>query len=57
MKTYTVWYYVKHHGTETLESMDVTAANAKEACVTCKTQYKAQTGRNAFRPSTKQPKI
>ena len=35
--------------------MVVNAATAKDACRICKEQVKLVTGRNAFRPTTKEP--
>lgn len=55
-KTYKVWYTIKANGTETLHNMTVTAANAKEAKTICKSIVFERSGRNAFRPSTVQPK-
>jgi hypothetical protein len=37
--------------------MFVRAQNAKEACKVCKEQVLLQTGRNAFRPTTKVPDV
>lgn len=54
-KLYTVFYWIKKNNQEYLHSLDVEAGNAKEACKVCKEQVKAQTGRNAFRPTTKAP--
>lgn len=54
-KTYQVFYYIKANGKETLHHIFISAANSKEACSKCKEIVKAQTGRNAFRPTTKAP--
>lgn len=37
--------------------MFVSANNAKDACRICKEQVKEQTGRNAFRTTTKAPDV
>ena len=55
MKNYQVYYWIKANRTEKLYVMTITAANAKEACGKCKAEVKEQTGRNAFRPTTKCP--
>ena len=55
MKTYQVFYWIKKSRREYLEHMFVAANNAKEATQVCKQQVKEQTGRNAFRPTTKVP--
>lgn len=57
MKSYQVFYWIKKNCHEYLEHMFVSASNAKEACQICKQQVKEQTGRNAFRPTTKAPNI
>ena len=57
MKNYQVFYWIKKNSHEYLEHMFVSANNAKEACRICKEQVKEQTGRNAFRPTTKAPDI
>lgn len=57
MKNYQVFYWVKKNRHEYLEHMFVSANNAREACQICKQQVKAQTGRNAFRPTTKAPDL
>lgn len=54
-KIYQVYYWIKANRTEKLYVMPITAANAKDACAKCKKEVKEQTGRNAFRPSTKCP--
>lgn len=56
-KTYQVFYWIKANRKEYLRHMFVSAANSKEACQICKQQVLEQTGRNAFRPSTKVPDI
>lgn len=56
MKNYEVFYWIKANSTETLHSLVVEAANSKEACSKCKAQVFAKTGRNAFRPTTKNPR-
>ena len=53
MKNYQVFYWIKKNSREYLDHMFVSANNAKEACRICKEQVKEQTGRNAFRPTTK----
>ena len=57
MKTYQVFYWIKKNRKEYLEHMFVAANNAKEAMQVCKQQVKEQTGRNAFRPTTKAPDL
>lgn len=57
MKSYQVFYWIKKNRHEYLEHMFVSANNAKEACQVCKDQVKEQTGRNAFRPTTKVPDL
>ena len=57
MKSYQVFYWIKKNRHEYLEHMFVSADNAKDACRICKEQVKEQTGRNAFRPTTKAPDI
>lgn len=57
MKTYQVFYWIKKNGREYLNHMFVTANNAKESLQVCKQQVKEQTGRNAFRPTTKVPDL
>jgi hydroxymethylpyrimidine/phosphomethylpyrimidine kinase len=57
MKSYQVFYWIKKNRHEYLEHMYVIAPNAKEACRICKEQVKEQTGRNAFRPTTKAPDV
>lgn len=54
-KTYQVFYWIKKNGREYLNHMYISADNSKEACKICKEQVKQQTGRNAFRPTTKVP--
>lgn len=51
MKTYTVYYIVKANRNEYLFSMDVQAANAKEAKSEAKRIEHERSGRNAFRPT------
>ena len=53
MKTYQVAYWIKKNGIEYPEHMLVEASTAKEAAQVCKQKVKAQTGRNAFRPTAK----
>lgn len=55
MKQYQVFYWLKMNNHEYLRHMFVTAPNAREACKVCKEEVKKQTGRNAFRPTTKAP--
>ena len=55
MKSYTVYYILKANHQEYAHSMVVTAGNARGACKRCKELVYEQTGRNAFRPSTKKP--
>jgi hypothetical protein len=57
MKNYQVFYWIKKNRHEYLCHMFVAAQNAKEACKICKEQVLLQTGRNAFRPTTKVPDI
>ncbi len=57
MKNYQVFYWIKKNRHEYLEHMFVMASNAKEACKICKEQVKEQSGRNAFRPTTKAPDL
>lgn len=57
MKSYQVFYWIKKNNREYLEHMFVTATTAKEALRVCKQQVKEQTGRNAFRPTTKAPDL
>lgn len=57
MKNYQVFYWIKKNSHEYLEHMFVSANNAKEACKICKEHVKEQTGRNAFRPTTKVPDL
>lgn len=57
MKNYQVFYWIKKNSREYLEHMFVSANNAKDACRICKEQVKEQTGRNAFRPTTKSPDV
>lgn len=55
-KSYRVFYYLKMNRQEILKNMDIVASNQKEACKKCKEIVFTQTGRNAFRPTTKDPK-
>lgn len=57
MKNYQVFYWIKKNSREYLEHIFVSANNAKDACRICKEQVKEQTGRNAFRPTTKAPDV
>lgn len=57
MKNYQVFYWIKKNSHEYLQHMFVSANNAKDACRICKEQVKAQTGCNAFRPTTKAPDV
>lgn len=57
MKNYQVFYWIKKTNREYLNHMFVSADNAKEAYKVCKQQVKEQTGRNAFRPTTKAPDL
>lgn len=57
MKTYQVFYWIKKNKREYLEHMYVSANTAKEAMQVCKQKVKEQTGRNAFRPTTKAPDL
>lgn len=57
MKQYEVFYWIKKNSREYLEHMSVIANSAKDACRICKEQVKEQTGRNAFRPTTKAPDV
>lgn len=54
-KTYQVFYWIKKDRKEYLNHMYILASNAKEACKICKERVQQQTGRNAFRPTTKAP--
>lgn len=56
-KSYQVFYWIKANRHEYLNHMFIMASNAKEACQICKQQVFEQTGRNAFRPSTKAPEL
>ena len=56
-KSYQVFYWIKANRHEYLHHMFVMANNSKEACSICKQQVLEQTGRNAFRPSTKAPDL
>lgn len=53
VKCYQVFYWIKKNRKEYLNHMYISAKNAKEACKKCKEEVKQQTGRNAFRASTK----
>jgi hypothetical protein len=53
MKSYQVSYALKKNNRDEWHDMIVEAQNAKDACRICKEQVKAQTGRNAFRPTAK----
>lgn len=55
IKDYQVFYYIKANRTETLNHMFVRASNSREACKKCKEEVFKQTGKNAFRPTTKCP--
>lgn len=56
MKTYTVFYYIKSSGFETLcARTNIEARSAKEAKQICKQQVREEIGRNAFRPFIKIP--
>lgn len=57
MKNYQVFYWIKTDSREYLEYMFVSANTAKDACRICKERVKEQTGRNAFRPTTKAPDL
>lgn len=57
MRNYQVFYWIKANKKEYLNHMFVTAKNAREACTVCKEVVKNQTGRNAFRPTTKLPDL
>lgn len=57
MKEYQVFYWLKMNRREHLRHMFVRANNAREACAICKRQVYQQTGRNAFRPTTKVPEL
>ena len=57
MKTYQVFYWIKKNGREYLNHMYVAANTAKEATQVCRQQVREQTGRNAFRPTTKAPDL
>lgn len=54
-KKYIVYWIEKHDNAEWLRAGQVLAANAKEACQVVKRAVKADTGRNAFTPSTRFP--
>lgn len=53
MKTYQVFYYIKHGKREELNHIFVYAKNQKEACAICKEIVRKTIGKNAFRPSCK----
>lgn len=53
MKTYQVFYYIKHGKCEELNHIFVSAKNQKEACAICKEIVRKTIGKNAFRPSCK----
>lgn len=53
VKCYQVFYWIKKNKKEYLNHMYISAKNAKEACRKCKEEVKKQTGRNAFRASTR----
>lgn len=55
VKSYQVFYWIKKNKKECLNHMLVHAANSREACKKCKEEVYKQTGRNAFRPTTKAP--
>lgn len=56
MKAYNVYYYIKMNGSESLHVLEnVKADTAKAAVKWCKEYVFGMTGRNAFRPTTKQP--
>lgn len=57
MKKYQVFYWIKKNNREYLNHMYIVANTAKEAMQVCKQQVKEQTGRNAFRPTTKAPDL
>ena len=57
MKNYQVFYWIRTDSCEYLEYLFVSANTAKDACRICKEQVKEQTGRNAFRPTTKAPDL
>ena len=51
---YNVYYIIKSNGTEELHLMEgILAGNAREACKLCKVVVKEQSGRNAFRTTTR----
>lgn len=53
MKTYQVFYYIKHDKCKELNHMFVSAKNQKEACAICKEIVRKTIGKNGFRPSCK----
>ncbi len=53
IKCFQVFYWIKKNKKEYLKHMYIYAKNAKEACKKCKEEVKQQTGRNAFRATTK----
>lgn len=53
MKTYQVFYYIKHDKCKELNHIFVSAKNQKEACAICKEIVRETIGKNAFRPSCK----
>lgn len=53
MKTYQVFYYIKHGKCKELNHIFVSAKNQKEACAICKEIVRKTIGKNAFRPSCK----
>lgn len=54
-KSYQVFYWIKKDSHEFLHHIFVNAENAKEACKVAKNVVREETGRNAFRPTTKAP--
>ena len=57
MKIYHVFYWIKKNRSEHLYDMFVSAANKDEACKICREEVMKHTGRNALRPTTKDPDL
>lgn len=56
LKSYQVYYIIKKNNREYLEHIFINANNTKAACQECKRIVREKTGRNAFYPTTKEPK-
>ena len=57
MEIYQVFYWIKKDKKEYLEHIYVSANNARDAVRVCKQRVREQTGRNAFRPTSKAPDL